>query len=66
MYLGIILLYSGLPLVLGSWWAYIPSAVIACLFVYRMRREDRMLQDGLAGYAAYAQDVRYRLVPGIW
>ena len=66
MYLGIILLFSGLPLVLGSWWAYIPSTVIACLFVYRTHREDRMLQDGLAGYPEDAQDVRYRLVPGIW
>ncbi len=35
----------------------IPSMVIVCLFVYRTRREDRMLQEGLAGYAAYAQDV---------
>ena len=66
MYLGIILLFCGLPLVLGSWCSYIPSMVIVCLFVYRTRREDRMLQEGLAGYADYAQDVRYRLVPGIW
>ena len=66
MYLGIILLFCGLPLTLGSWWSYIPSALIVCLFVYRTRREDRMLQDGLAGYADYSQDVRYRLAPGIW
>ena len=45
---------------------YIPSMVIVGLFVYRTRREDRMLHEGLAGYADYAQDVRYRLVPGIW
>ena len=66
MYLGIILLFCGLPLVLGSWYSYIPSLEIVCLYVYRTRREDRMLQQGLAGYADYAQDVRYRLVPGIW
>ena len=66
MYLGIILLFCGLPLVLGSWYSYIPSMVIVGLFVYRTRREDRMLHEGLAGYADYAQDVRYRLVPGIW
>ena len=66
MYLGIILLFCGLPLVLGSWYSYLPSMVIVCLFVYRTRREDRMLQEGLAGYADYAQDVRYRLVPGLW
>ena len=49
-----------------SGYSHIPSMVIVCLFVYRTRREDRMLQEGLAGYADYAQDVRYRLVPGIW
>ena len=66
MYVGIILLFCGLPLVLGSWFAYVPSVVIMGLFVYRTHREDRMLHDGLAGYADYAQDVRYRLVPGVW
>ena len=66
MYLGIILLFCGLPLVLGSWYSYVPSMVIVGLFVYRTRREDRMLHEGLAGYADYAQGVRYRLVPGIW
>jgi len=66
MYLGIILLFCGLPLVLASWYSYVPSVVIMGLFVYRTRREDQMLREGLAGYAEYAQDVRYRLVPGIW
>ena len=66
MYLGIILLFCGLPMALGSWFSYIPSLGIVCLFVYRTLREDRMLQAGLAGYGDYAQDVRYRLVPGIW
>ena len=66
MYLGIILLFCGLPVALGSWYAYPPSMAIVCLFVYRTSREDRMLHEGLTGYADYAQDVRYRLVPGIW
>ena len=66
MYLGIILLFCGLPVALGSWYSYPLSAAIVGLFVYRTRREDRMLRDGLAGYADYAQDVRYRLVPGVW
>jgi protein-S-isoprenylcysteine O-methyltransferase Ste14 len=28
--------------------------------------EDRMLVAELDGYAEYAQQVRYRLIPGIW
>jgi protein-S-isoprenylcysteine O-methyltransferase Ste14 len=66
MYLGIIVGFLGLPLVLSSWWAMIPSAVIAGLFVYRTYREDQMLIGGLAGYAEYTMRVRYRLLPGIW
>ncbi len=66
MYLGIILAFGGIPLVLGSWWAMIPSAAIVGLFVYRTYREDLMLLRGLTGYAEYTETVRYRLLPGIW
>ena len=66
MYLGVIVAFLGIPLVLGSWWAMVPSVVISGLFVYRTYREDQMLKNGLAGYAEYAEGVRYRLLPGIW
>jgi protein-S-isoprenylcysteine O-methyltransferase Ste14 len=66
MYLGIIIGYIGVPLVLGSWWALIPSAVIAGMFVYRTYREDKMLIEGLGGYVEYTRKVKYRLLPGIW
>jgi protein-S-isoprenylcysteine O-methyltransferase Ste14 len=66
MYLGIIVCFLGIPLVLSSWWAMIPSVVIVGLFVYRTYREDQMLIGGLAGYAEYTERVRYRLLPGIW
>ena len=66
MYLGIILSFLGIPLMLNSWWAMIPSVVIVGLFVYRTYREDQMLIDSLAGYTEYTENVRYRLLPGIW
>jgi protein-S-isoprenylcysteine O-methyltransferase Ste14 len=66
MYLGIILCFLGVPLVLGSWWALIPSVIIVGLFVYRTYREDQMLKDGLAGYVEYTEEVKYKLFPGIW
>ena len=66
MYLGIILSFLGIPLMLNSWWAMIPSVVIVGLFVYRTYREDQMLIDSLAGYTEYTEKVRYRLLPGIW
>jgi protein-S-isoprenylcysteine O-methyltransferase Ste14 len=66
MYLGVIAGFLGIPLVLGSWWGMVPSVAIVGLFVYRTYREDRMLMEGLAGYAKYTEEVRYRLLPGIW
>ncbi len=66
MYLGIMVGFVGIPLAMGSWWAMMPSIVIVGIFVYRTYREDRMLVDGLAGYAEYSERVPYRLLPGIW
>lgn len=65
-YLGAIAFQLGMPFLLGSWWAVIPSVVAAALFVLRTALEDRVLQAELPGYAAYARRVSYRLVPGIW
>jgi protein-S-isoprenylcysteine O-methyltransferase Ste14 len=36
------------------------------LFVIRTALEDQALCEELEGYAPYAQQVRYRLVPGVW
>jgi len=66
MYLGIIILFLAMPVALGSWWAQLPGAAIAALFVLRTAKEDRMLREELPGYPEYARHVRYRLVPGIW
>lgn len=65
-YSGGILQSLGSPLLLGSVWALVPATVAVALMVARTRLEDRMLTIGLAGYPAYARDVRYRIAPGIW
>ena len=66
MYAGTILMGIAIPLALGSWWALVPGLLLALTFVGRTVQEDRALRQGLPGYAEYAQQVRYRLVPGIW
>lgn len=66
MYVGAILADIGVPLFLGSYWAMIPGAMMAVLFIYRTAREDITLQEKLPGYKEYAQKVRYRLLPGVW
>lgn len=66
MYAATIFFGLGAPLFLGSWWALIPGISMVLLFVVRASLEDRTLQEELPGYRQYTQDVRYRLLPGIW
>jgi protein-S-isoprenylcysteine O-methyltransferase Ste14 len=65
-YVGTILQSLGAPLLLGSWWALIAGFTAAALIILRTALEDRLLQKELAGYQVYAQQVRYRILPGIW
>ena len=54
------------PLLLGSGWALLPTAVLVGLVVLRTALEDRTLQAELAGYKEYTEHTRYRLIPGAW
>ncbi|WP_142281690.1 methyltransferase family protein [Mycobacterium kyorinense] len=66
MYTGNVIMMVAIPLALGSYWGLL--GVLAGLFVLalRIRDEEKMLREELAGYREYAQKVRYRLVPCMW
>ena len=65
-YAGAILFDLGTPPALGALWAFIP-ALLTVIFVFvRTALEDRTLNEELAGYQEYTQQVRYRLLPGVW
>jgi protein-S-isoprenylcysteine O-methyltransferase Ste14 len=66
LYLGGLIMFSGIPLALDSFWALIPSVVVALILVVRTVLEDRTLQEELEGYKDYAGRVRCRLIPGVW
>lgn len=66
MYSGTIIGFPATALMLGSGLALIPAVLMMALFVWRTSREDKILQQELAGYAGYAAKTRYRLLPGIW
>jgi protein-S-isoprenylcysteine O-methyltransferase Ste14 len=61
----LIVLASGIAL--GSWLAsaFLVAAVLPFL-LFRVVKEDHVLQNQLNGYADYARRVRWRLVPGLW
>jgi len=65
-YVGVIVAHLATPFLLGSLWALIPSVLLAALFVLRTSLEDKTLTAELPGYAAYTQETRYRLLPGVW
>jgi protein-S-isoprenylcysteine O-methyltransferase Ste14 len=66
LYLGALFFLAGIPLTLGSFWAFIPAAGAMVVLVVRTVLEDKTLHKELAGYKDYAARVRHRLIPGIW
>jgi protein-S-isoprenylcysteine O-methyltransferase Ste14 len=66
MYVACFLLFPGIALALGSFWALIPASLVSVILVVRTVLEDRTLQRELDGYKEYASRVRYRLIPGLW
>ena len=66
MYLGGILMFTGAPLLLGSWYGLFVGLALTALLMARIRGEEAMLARDLEGYREYMQKVRYRLIPFIW
>ncbi|MFN2106256.1 MAG: methyltransferase family protein [Candidatus Promineifilaceae bacterium] len=65
-YVGVIVVHTATPFLLGSLWALIPGLFLAGLFVLRTHLEDKTLTAELPGYEAYRQETPYRLLPGLW
>jgi protein-S-isoprenylcysteine O-methyltransferase Ste14 len=59
-------LFAGGGLALGSWLAALVGLLLVVPILRRTALEDRALREQLAGYADYAQKVRYRVFPGVW
>jgi protein-S-isoprenylcysteine O-methyltransferase Ste14 len=65
-YAGVLLLYLATPIFLDSRWAFLPALFLTVVLLIRTNLEDKALQNELEGYWAYANRVRYRLLPGVW
>jgi protein-S-isoprenylcysteine O-methyltransferase Ste14 len=65
-YLGFFGWSLSTPLLLGSWWAFVPALLAIFALVFRTALEDNTLRRELAGYGAYASRVQFKLIPGIW
>lgn len=65
-YAGSLAYNIAIPLVLSSWWTFIPALLTSALIILRTGLEDKTLQNELPGYRAYAANTQYRLFPGVW
>ena len=66
MYLGVLVLFLSMPLVLGSAVAVVPFLLVPWVLVKRIRNEEQVLETGLPGYGDYRKKVKYRLIPFLW
>jgi protein-S-isoprenylcysteine O-methyltransferase Ste14 len=65
-YLGMLISQLAFPLVMQSYWAFVPAGIGATLLVVRTVLEDRYLVEGLPGYVDYTNTTRWKLLPGLF
>ena len=66
MYTATTVLFLAMPLVLASPISFLILLLYLPLIVKRIKNEEMVLEEGLAGYKEYKQKVKYRLIPLIW
>lgn len=66
MYMATILLFLMIPLILGSWYAFIIFCGYPIIIALRIKNEEKVLAEQLDGYAEYKQKVKYKIIPFVW
>lgn len=66
MYGATSVLFLSMPLVLGSVISFAVFLTYPLIIAKRIRNEEAVLEKDLAGYAAYTEKVKYKVIPFIW
>ncbi len=66
MYMTTLLLFLSMPLVLGCIISFAIMLLYIPIIAKRIRNEEKVLEDGLEGYAEYKQRIRYKVIPFMW
>ena len=66
MYMTTLLLFLAMPLVLGSPLSFVIMLAYIPIIARRIRNEEQVLEEGLAGYREYKERVRYKVIPFVW
>ena len=65
-YLGMLISLLSFPLVMNSYWAFVPSGIGVAVLAVRTVLEDRFLVEELPGYQDYTNRTRWKLLPGLF
>jgi protein-S-isoprenylcysteine O-methyltransferase Ste14 len=66
MYTSVAVMMIGTPPALGSLWGLPVLLLLIPATAARILDEEKALTDELSGYREYMDQVRYRLIPGLW
>lgn len=66
MYMATTVLFLAMPLVLASPISFIIMLGYIPVIDKRIKNEEKVLEEGLEGYAEYKKKVKYRILPFIW
>ncbi len=66
MYMTTIFMFLSIPVILGSWYAAFIFLGYPIVIALRIKDEEKLLLNGLCGYAEYCQRVKKKLIPFIW
>ena len=62
MYTATIGMFLAMPVVMGSWWAFLVMLPYIPVIMVRIKDEEALLTEQLAGYPEYMLKVRWRLI----
>lgn len=66
MYTSTIFLFLSMPLVLDSIFSFIVLLAYPIIIIFRIRNEEKVLENELIGYKEYKEKVKYKLIPYLW
>ena len=66
MYTSTIFLFLSMPLVLDSIFSFIVMLIYPIIIIFRIRNEEKVLENDLIGYKEYKEKVKYKLIPYLW
>ncbi|WP_405268083.1 methyltransferase family protein [Methanobrevibacter sp.] len=66
MYTSTIFLFLSMPLILDSLFSFIIMLIYPIIIFFRIKNEEKVLENELEGYREYKEKVKYKIIPYIW